>query len=170
MAHTHSIIGPQYFFPNISNMFLLSFSCKVMTLCDLMDCSTPGFSVLHHLPELAQTHVHWVDDAIQPSHHLTPSSPLAPIFPSIRIFSNESYSYTSDYNNSRPLAFPQKYQASPWRCAVGHATSNAHHWLSYLWIFYFSLKTQPPAHSIKTSLHLHFQGHNLLLVFCLHFS
>ena len=37
-------------------------------LCDLMDCSTPGFLVLHHLPELAQTHVHWVSDAIQPSH------------------------------------------------------------------------------------------------------
>ena len=37
------------------------------TLCDPMDCSTPGFPVLHHLLELAQTHVHWVGDAIQPS-------------------------------------------------------------------------------------------------------
>ena len=37
------------------------------TLCDPMDYSTPGFPVLHHLPELAQTHVHWVGDAIQPS-------------------------------------------------------------------------------------------------------
>ena len=46
------------------------------TLCDPMDCSTPGFSVLHHLPEFAQTHVHWVNDAIQPSRPLlTPSSP-----------------------------------------------------------------------------------------------
>ena len=46
------------------------------TFRDPMDCSTPGFSVLHHLPEFAQTHVHWVDDAIQPSHPLlTPSSP-----------------------------------------------------------------------------------------------
>ena len=43
-----------------------------------MDCSTPGFPVLHHLPELAQTHVHWVGDAIQPSHPLWPSSP--PLF------------------------------------------------------------------------------------------
>ena len=40
------------------------------TLCDPMDCSTPGFPVLHHLPELAQTHVHWVGDAIQPSRPL----------------------------------------------------------------------------------------------------
>ena len=34
------------------------------TLCDPMDCSTPGLSVLHYLPEFAQTHIHWVDDAI----------------------------------------------------------------------------------------------------------
>ena len=38
-----------------------------------MDCSTPGFPVLHRLPELAQTHVHWVRDAIQPSHPLSTS-------------------------------------------------------------------------------------------------
>ena len=41
------------------------------TLCDPMDCSMPGFPVLHYLPELAQTHVHWVSDAIQPSHLLS---------------------------------------------------------------------------------------------------
>ena len=40
-----------------------------------MDCSTPGFPVLHHLPEFAQTHVHWITDAIQPSHSLLPPSP-----------------------------------------------------------------------------------------------
>ena len=45
------------------------------TLCDPMDCSTPGFPIHHHLPELAQTHVHRVHDAIQPSHPLlSPSS------------------------------------------------------------------------------------------------
>jgi len=46
-----------------------------LTLCDPMDCSTPGFPVLHHLPEFTQTHVHWVDDAIPPFHPLSPSSP-----------------------------------------------------------------------------------------------
>ena len=46
-----------------------------LTLCDPMDCSTPGFSVLHHLPEFAQTRVHWVSDAIQPSHPLLSPSP-----------------------------------------------------------------------------------------------
>ena len=44
------------------------------TLCNPMDCSTPGFPVLHHLPEFAQTHVHWVSDALQPSHPLSPPS------------------------------------------------------------------------------------------------
>ena len=45
------------------------------TLCDPMDCNTPTFPVLHHLLELAQTHVHWVGDAIQPSFSLSPPSP-----------------------------------------------------------------------------------------------
>ena len=40
-------------------------------LCDPMDCSTPGLPVHHQLPEFTQTHVHWVDDAIQPSHPLS---------------------------------------------------------------------------------------------------
>ena len=60
------------------------------TLCDPMDCSTPGFTVLHHLPELAETHVHWVSDAI---HHLILCCLLLllpSIFPSIRVFSKES--------------------------------------------------------------------------------
>ena len=57
-------------------------------LCDPMDCSTSDFPVLHHLPEFAQTPVNWVDDAIQPSHPLSSPSPPAPIFPSIRVFSN----------------------------------------------------------------------------------
>jgi len=45
------------------------------TLCDSMDCSMPGFPVHHQLLDLAQTHVHWVSDAIQPSHPLSSPSP-----------------------------------------------------------------------------------------------
>ena len=48
-----------------------------LTLCDPMDCRTPGFPVLHHLPELVQTHVHRVGDGIQPSHPLSSPSPPA---------------------------------------------------------------------------------------------
>ena len=61
-------------------------SCR--TLCNPMDGSTPGFPVFHHLPELAQTHVHWVGDAIQCL--LLPLLLLPSIFPSISVFSNES--------------------------------------------------------------------------------
>ena len=60
------------------------------TLCDPMDCGTPGLPVHHQLPELTQTHVHRVSNAIQPSHPLSSPSPPPSIFPSIRVFSNES--------------------------------------------------------------------------------
>ena len=55
-------------------------SCS--TLCNPMNCSTPGFPVLHHLGEFAQTHVHWVGDIIQPSHPLSSSSPAFSLSPS----------------------------------------------------------------------------------------
>ena len=57
---------------------LLLFGHSVVSLCDPMDCSTPGFPVFHYLPELVQTHVHQVGDAIQPSHPLSSPSPPAP--------------------------------------------------------------------------------------------
>ena len=63
-----------------------SVSQSCLTLCDPMYCSTPGLPVLHHLPKLAQTHV-------MPSNHFVFCHPLlllSSIFPSIRIFSNES--------------------------------------------------------------------------------
>jgi len=52
----------------------VQFSQSGPTLCDPTDCSTPGFPVHHQLLELAQTHVHQVGDAIQPSHPLSSSS------------------------------------------------------------------------------------------------
>ena len=54
-----------------------------------MDRSMPGFPVLHYLPEFAQVHVHWVSDAMQPSHPLPPLFLFPSIFPIIRGFSNE---------------------------------------------------------------------------------
>ena len=48
-----------------------------LTVCNHMNCSMPGFPVHHQLLELARTHVHWVGDAIQPSHPLSPPSPPA---------------------------------------------------------------------------------------------
>ena len=58
-----------------TNNLIIQFSPSV--LCDPLDCSTPGLPVLHQLPELAQTHVHRVGDAIQPSHPLSSPSPAA---------------------------------------------------------------------------------------------
>ena len=54
-----------------------SFQLLSPTLCDPMDCSMPGLPVQHQLPEFIQTHVHWVGDAIQPSHPLSSPSPPA---------------------------------------------------------------------------------------------
>ena len=54
-----------------------------------MDCSTPGFPVIHHFLELVQTHVHRVRDAIQPSHPLLPPSPPALNLSLFRVFSSE---------------------------------------------------------------------------------
>ena len=53
-----------------------SMAQSCLTLCDLTDSSTPGLPVHHQLPEFTQTHVHWVCDAIQPSHPVIPFSHL----------------------------------------------------------------------------------------------
>ena len=65
------------------------------TRCDSMDCSTPGFPVLHYFLEFAQTHVHWFSDGIQPSHPLLPpfsscpqSFPASGSFPLNQLFTS----------------------------------------------------------------------------------
>ena len=65
-------------FKATSSVQFSSVAQSCLALCNSMDCSTPGLSVHHQLPEFTQTHVHWVDDAIQPSHPL--SSPSYPTF------------------------------------------------------------------------------------------
>ena len=70
--------------------FLFCSEAKLCSTCyDPRNCRTPGFSVLHNLLELAQIHVHWVGDAIQPSLLCHPLLLLPSIFPSIRVFSNK---------------------------------------------------------------------------------
>ena len=66
-----------------------------------MDCSTPGLPVHHQLPELAQTHVHWVGDASQPSHPL--SSPSPPAF-------NLSQQVSSSHQVAKVLEFQLQHQ------------------------------------------------------------
>ena len=69
----------------ISSIQFSSVSQSCSTLCDPMNCSTPGLPVHHQLPEFTQTHVHVVDDAIQPSHSLSFLFP-----PALNPSSNES--------------------------------------------------------------------------------
>ena len=80
------------------------------TLCALMDC-TPGFPVLHHLPNLAQTHVHWVRDAIQPSHPL--SSPSPPPF-NLSQHQGLFHWVSSSYQVAKVLEFQLQYQPFQW--------------------------------------------------------
>ena len=67
------------------------------TLCDPRDCSMPGFPVLHYLPEFTQTHVHWINDAIQPSSSVTlfscpQSVPTSGSFPMSWLFASDGQS------------------------------------------------------------------------------
>ena len=70
-------LGSWHPVPSFHGKFCCSVTQSCLTLCNPMDCSMSGFIHLHHLTELAQTHVHWVCDAIQPSHPLSSVSPPA---------------------------------------------------------------------------------------------
>ena len=69
---------------SLSNYTLKCCCCSVaqscLPLCDPMDFCMPGFPVLYYRPEFAKTHVHWVNDATQPSHPLSPSSSVLNLF------------------------------------------------------------------------------------------
>ena len=118
----------------------VSQSCP--TLSVPMDCSTPDFLVHHHLPDSAQTHVHCISDAIQPSH---PLLLLLSIFSSIRVFSNES---------ALPIRWP-KY----WSFSFNISPSNEHSGLISFRIDLFdllavqgTLKSLLQHHSSKASI------------------
>ena len=89
-VHNELDLATEQHFSSGEGVSVSSAAQSCLTLCDPMDCSTPGFPVHHQLLEHAQTHVHRVGDAIQPSHPLSSPSPPPSSFPSIRVFSNES--------------------------------------------------------------------------------
>ena len=82
------------------------------TLCDPMDCSTPGFPVHHQLPELAQTHVHWVSDAIQPSRPL-----LSPCPPALNLSQHQGlFKWVSSSRQvAKVLEFQLQHQSFQWK-------------------------------------------------------
>ena len=88
-----------------------SFAHSCPTLCDPMDCSTPGLPVYHQLPEFTQTHVHWVSDAIQPSHPLSYPSP-----PAFDLSQHQSLFkwVSSSYQVAKVLEFQLQHQSFQW--------------------------------------------------------
>ena len=76
---------------NLSSVQFSSVTQLCLTLCDPMDYSMPDVPVQHHLLELTQTHVHWVDDAIQPSHPVIPFSSCLQSFPASGSFPMSQY-------------------------------------------------------------------------------
>ena len=73
---------PSFIASSHYNICMIAVQSLSHALSDPMDCSMPDFPVLHHLPDLAQTHVHWVSDDIQPSYPLlSPSPPCLQSFP-----------------------------------------------------------------------------------------
>ena len=138
-------VSGRYNFPFSVQFSSVAQSC--LTLCDPMDWSTPGLPVHCQFLEFTQTHIHWVRDAIQPSHPL--SSPLLPsIIPSIRVFSNESVL--------------QVRWAKYWSFSFSISPSNEHpglisfrmDWLDLLAV-QGTLKSLLQHHSSKASIPLH---------------
>ena len=96
---------------SISSISISSVTQLCLTLCNTMDCSMPGFSVHYQLPELTQTHVHWVDDAIQPFHPLlSPSPPAFDLSQHQGVFQWVS----SSHQVAKVLAFQIQHQYSKW--------------------------------------------------------
>ena len=85
------------------------------TLLDPMDCSMLGFPVFNCLPEFAQTHVHWVGDAILPSHPLASTSP-----PALNLSQHQSHSQwvSSSHQVARVLEFQPQHQSFQWTFRV----------------------------------------------------
>ena len=117
-------------------MGYLRFCCSVaklcLTLCNAMDCSTPGFPVLHYLSEFAQTHVHWVGDAIQPSHPPSPPSP-----PALNLSQHQGLSQWVDpwHQVAQGLELQIYFLTDFWLCWVFIAVLGVHccAWAFSLW-------------------------------------
>ena len=136
------------------------------TLCNPMNHSMPGLPVHHQFPEFTQTHVHWVGDAIQPSHPLSSPS-LSPIPPSIRVFSNEStlcmrwpkywsFSFSISPSNEHPglISFPMDWLdllavQGTLKSLLQHHSSKA------------SILRCSASPSTLTSIHDHWKNHSL---------
>ena len=140
-----------------------------LTLCNPMNCSTPGLPVPHQLPEFIQTHVRQVGDAIQPSHPLSSPSPPAPIPPRMRVFSNEStlhmrwpkywsFSFSISPSNEHPalISFRMDWLGSPCSPRDSQQSSPTPQFKSINSLVLSFLDSQT-----LTSIHDHWKNHSL---------
>ena len=110
MEHTHKYMFDWWHLNKVIQFSSVAQWC--LTLCNFMDCSMPAFPVPHYLPDFAQTPVHRVNGAIQPSHPLSPLLFLPSIFPSIGVFSKKLL-FTSGGQSTKASAsvLPMNIQA-----------------------------------------------------------
>ena len=115
-SHTGSWVSTQEFWERIPSIisFIKAFSSVTQpcpTLCNPMNCSTPGFPVHHKLPESTQTHVRWVSDAIQPSHPLSSPSP-----PALNLSQHQGLFkwVSSSHQVAKVLEFQLQHQSFQW--------------------------------------------------------
>ena len=96
---------------NSSSVQFSSVAQSCPTLCDPMDCSTPGLPAHNQLPELAQIHVHWVSDAIQPSYPLLSLSP-----PAFNLYQHQGLFHwvSSLHQVAKVLEFQVQHQSFQW--------------------------------------------------------
>ena len=99
------------------------------TLCDPMNCSTPGLPVHYHLPEFTQTHVHRVGDAIQPSHPLVP-------------FSSCSQSLPASESSSKSQLFKWGGQSTGVSALASFLPRNTQDWSPLGWSDWISLQSK----------------------------
>ena len=102
---------PQRGFSGLKPFQFSSVTQSSPTVCDAMNCSMPGLPVHHQLPELTQTHVHGVGDAIQPSHPLSSPSP-----PALNLSQHQSLFQwvSSSHQVAKALEFQLQHQSFQW--------------------------------------------------------
>ena len=106
-----------------------------LTLCKPVNSSTPGFLALHYHPKFGQTHIHWVSDAIQPFHPLSPSSPLA-----LNLSQHQGPN-----KSALPIRWPKH-----WNFSFSISTSIDYSWLISFRIDWFDLQESSPVRQFKS--------------------
>ena len=144
MMHSRSmglsyLLGPLgWDVSSMGSVPLSSVAQSCPTLCNPMDCSTPGRPVHHQLSEFTQTHVHWISDAIQPSHPLSSPSP-----PTFNLSQHQGFFQMSQFFESEtPKYWSQKLQSIGVSASVSVLPMNIQDWFPLGWTGWISLQSK----------------------------